>query len=478
MAFALILFPLLMAALAAVIPSNRGRPWLLPFTGTVHLALTITALLRPDLGGGHAWLVLDPPGRIILLQVSVLYVLCAFYAVGYLHHRKERSNLVFCVCLLSFLGTMSLVTWAHHLGLMWVAMETTTLVTAPLIYFNRTQQSIEATWKYLMVGSVGIALALLGTFFLAYAALHGGIDPTLTFENLLHNAPQLSKPWVHAAFVLLLVGYGTKMGLAPMHTWKPDAYGEAPGVVGAILAGGVTNCAFLALLRIYHICNAAGESVYTSRLLLTMGLLSMAVAGIFMVGQRDFKRLLAYSSVEHMGILALGLGIGGSMALFGTLLHVITNGMTKGVLFLAAGNIQRAYESKRIDQVRGAIRRLPLSGSLFLAGFLAITGSPPFGPFISEFAILNGAFEAGRFVVAGVFLFLLLVVFIGMGATVLQVVQGRPPAEVRQSPYRDTFLSAAPVIIFMALVLLLGLYIPQPLTALLNDAVHYLEVRP
>ena len=142
----------------------------------MHLALTGVALLRPDLDTGHAWLVLDPPGKIILLQISVLNFLCAFYAVGYLRHKRERSNRVFCVCLLAFLGVMSLVTWSHHLGLMWVGMETTTLVTAPLIYFNRTQRSIEATWKYLLVGSVGIALALLGTFFLAYAALHAGLE--------------------------------------------------------------------------------------------------------------------------------------------------------------------------------------------------------------------------------------------------------------------------------------------------------------
>lgn len=477
MALAIPFFPLFMAALASAIPFNRARPWLLPITGVIHLFLTLATLIRPSLGASYGWLVLDPPGRIILLQVSVLYTLCSFYAVGYLQRRRERSNRVFVACMLAFLGTTSLVAWSHQLGLMWVAMETTTLVTAPLIYFNRTQQSIEATWKYLMVGSVGIALALLGTFFLAYAALPAGLTPTLTFENLLLHAKELSKPWLHAAFVLFLVGYGTKMGLAPMHTWKPDAYGEAPGIVGAILAGGVTNCAFLALIRIYHICSAAGETVYTSRLLLIMGLLSMAVAGVFMVGQRDIKRMLAYSSVEHMGILTLGFGIG-SPALFGALLHVITNGMTKGVLFLSAGNIQWAYASKNIDQVRGAMRRLPISGSLFLAGFLAITGSPPFGPFISEFSILSGAFNAGRFVVAGFFLFLLLVVFIGMGATVLQVVQGRPPAEVRQIPYREGWLTTAPIVVFMAIVLFLGLYIPGPLTRLVTDAVQYLEVKP
>src|SRR5579862_4666798 len=194
---------------------------------------------------------------------------------------------------------------------MWVAIEGTSLVTAPLIYFNRTPRSIEATWKYLLICSVGIALALLGSFFLAYASLHEGLESSLLFEDLLHHAPRLSKPWLHTAFVLLLVGYGTKMGLAPMHTWKPDAYGEAPGVVGALLAGGLTNCAFLAVLRIYHVTIAAGERAYSGKLLIFMGLLSMLVAGIFMIGQRDLNRLLASPSVDPMGILILGLESGG-----------------------------------------------------------------------------------------------------------------------------------------------------------------------
>jgi hydrogenase-4 component F len=206
------------------------------------------------------------------------------------------------------------------------------------------------------------------------------------------------------------------------------------------------------------------------------GLISFVVAALFILIQRDYKRMFAYSSVEHMGILSLGLGIGGP-ALFGTLLHMITNGMTKGVLFLSAGNIHRAYASKRSDQVRGAIRRLPVSGMLFLFGFLAITGSPPFGPFRSEYAILSGALGAGLFTVAALFLVLLLAVFIGMGASVLPIVQGRPPAEVRHSPYRDGWLTAAPVVLFMALVVLLGLQLPGPLAAMINDAVRYLEVR-
>lgn len=478
MAYLLIFFPLLMAAIASLVPSNRVRPWLLPLTAVPHLALTIYVLARPELAFTATWLVLDPPGKIILLVVSALFLFCSFYAVPYLHYRKERKNRLFIVCLLSFLGAMSLVTWAHHLGLMWVAIEATTLVTAPLIYFNHTQLSIEAMWKYLLVGSVGIALALLGTFFMAYSSLHAGLEATLVYETLLKNAPLLSKIWLHAAFVLLLVGYGTKMGLAPMHTWKPDAYGESPGVVGAIFAGGITSCAFLAFLRIYHICSAAGEGAYMSKLLIFMGIFSMAVAALFMIRQRDLKRMLAYSSIEHMGILVLGLGIG-APALFGTLLHVVTNGLTKGVLFLSAGNIHRAYGSKNTDQVHGALRFVPLSGTLFLLGFLAITGSPPFGPFVSEFAILNGAFEANKFFTGGLYLAFLLLVFIGMGATVLNVVQGRSPKDMHdKSTFRDGLKTGAPILGLMILVLLIGVYIPAPLRGLINDAVHFLEVRP
>jgi hydrogenase-4 component F len=272
--------------------------------------------------------------------------------------------------------------------------------------------------------------------------------------------------------VLLLVSRH-KMGFAHA-TWKPDAYGEAPGVVGALLAGGLTNCAFLALLRVFQVCQAAGEGAYASRLLLFFGLLSIAVAAVFMVGQRDFKRMLAYSSIEHMGILVLGVGLGG-VGILGALLHMLNNGLTKGVLFLAAANIHRAYDSKSIDQVAGAMRRVPLSGSLFLLGFFAITGSPPFGPFVSEFLILSRAFAADRFVVGGSVLVLLLVVFVGMGRTVLTMVQGLPSSEAGRTQYRDGLLTGAPIVVSMGLVLLLGIHLPSPLESLLREAAAFLE---
>ncbi|MDP3176340.1 MAG: proton-conducting transporter membrane subunit, partial [Spirochaetaceae bacterium] len=224
MALALLLFPLIMAAFAAAIPSNRLRPWILLANAVVHGSLSAAAIARPDLAVLGDWLALDPPGRLVLLVVTVLYLACAIYCVGYLKYRSERSNRVFVACLSLFPGIVSLVALSQHLGLVWVAIEATTLCTAPLIYFNHSKLSIEATWKYLLVGSVGIALALLGTFFLAYSAAPVGLAPTLTYGEILATAPSLSKPWLRAAFVLLLVGYGTKMGLAPMHTWKPDAY--------------------------------------------------------------------------------------------------------------------------------------------------------------------------------------------------------------------------------------------------------------
>jgi hydrogenase-4 component F len=479
MAYLLILFPLAMAAVTFAVPSNRWRPWLLPAGALVQLVLTLAAVFpqvgQPPVSGLGGWLLLDALGKVILSFLGVLFFLCSLYAPGYLALRDDRPNRVFCANVFAALSMMTLVALSHHLGLMWVAMEATTLVSAPSIYFNQNARSIEATWKYLLVCSVGIALALLGSFFLGYASLKSGLESTLLFDSLIQAAPRLSPQWLHAAFVLLFVGYGTKMGLAPMHTWKPDAYGEAPAIVGTILAGGVTSCAFLAILRVYQICRASGEAEFARQIMVFIGLLSMAVAAVFMTRQKDFKRMLAYSSVEHMGILVLGIGVGG-LAVYGALLHLINNGLTKGVLFLSAGNIHRAYGSKFTDDVSGAFRRVPLSGALFLAGFLAITGSPPFGPFISEFTIVNAAVGSGQFITGGLFLLLLAVIFVGMGATVLAVVQGNAPEQKQPAAFHDSVATGVPVLLFMGLVLLLGLYIPAPLELLLRDAAGFLEI--
>jgi hydrogenase-4 component F len=475
---ALIVIPLVAALIAFALPSGRFRPVVVAIAAIAHTVVTVDVVLVPR----HEilladWLRLDALGRLFLLVVSVLFLVCAIYCIGYLRVRSNRANRIFCTSLLIFLATTTTVVLAQHMTILWVAMEATTLATALLLYFNQNRRSLEATWKYLMIGSLGIALALLGTLFLAYSAVIGLHEPALMFGDLVRRAPGLSMPWLRAAFVFLFVGYGTKMGLAPMHTWKPDAYGEAPGVIGALLAGSLTSCAFLALLRVVRIVEAAGQGGFAREMLIGIGLLSMATAAALMVGQRDYKRLLAYSSVEHMGILVLGIGIGG-IATFGALLHVINNALTKGVLFLAAGNIHRAFKSKRLEDVTGVLKRLPLSGALFLAGFLAITGSPPFGPFVSELTILIGAVNAHRYAVAAAYLALLTIVFIGMGRSVLAVVQGTPPEDPQGEKFHDSWLNTAPIVATLAMVVVLGVWIPRPLVDILHEAVRLLGVAP
>ncbi len=477
MALLPVLLPLLMAAVVYFTPSKVWRPRLLAATALAHLAVTVGILARPPQAGATDWLGLDAPGRLLLGIVSLLFACCAVYSVGYLRYRVERANRRFCTCLLVALGSMSLVAHAQHLGLLWVAMEATTLATAPLIYFNRTARSIEATWKYLVLSSVGIALALFGSFFLGYAALSGGGAASLLFRDLVAGAGTLSKPWLRAGFTLLLVGYGTKLGLAPMHTWKPDAYGEAPGVVGAVLAGGMTSCAFLALARLAQITSAAGEALYANRLLVLIGIVSMGTAGALLLGQRDLKRMLAYSSVEQMGILALGAGLGAGAG-FATLLHMTNNALAKGALFLAVGNVHRAYGGKTTDEVQGALTKLPVSGTLFLLAFFAVTGSPPFGPFASELMLLQSIAAGGRWVVGALFLASLFLVFAGMGMTTLAALQGKPSRAAHDAVYRERFATVAPAVLLLGVVLLFGLWLPAPVRALVADAAAALEVRP
>lgn len=475
MLVALILLPLAGAAVTWLIRSDHLRPKVLSFFALGHLGITFLLLFDtpPESLGG--WFHLDALGKIVLLSTSILFLFCSVYSIGYLAYRLERSNRVLCIGLLVCLAAASMVTITHHLGLMWVALETTTISMAPLIYFNRNARSIEATWKYLLICSVGVALALIGLYFLAYATIVAGVEPSLLLDDLMRDAGQLSSGWVHAAFVFLLVGFGSKMGLAPLHTWKPDAYGEAPGLVGAMLAGGLVNLAFLALLRVFQLCLATKEIAFFQNALVVMGLISMIFAAIFMARQADFKRMLAYSSVEHVGIMAVALGIGGK-AIFGALFHILANGLTKGVLFLSSGNIHRSYNSKSTVHVRGALRRLPWSGGLFLAGFIAITGSPPFAPFISEFTIVSSAFIQGRMLVGALFLISLAIIFIGMALTVLPMVMGDIPGESENTSYRDSILTVGPPLLLLLMVFLLGVWIPQPLMDLLTEGAALLEV--
>ena len=488
----LILIPALAGVTAFLLPSDSLRRVLLIATAAVHTLLTGLAWSRhPDaaLGG---WLVLDVPGLLFLSITSLLFLAVALYALGYLRRedwgRREdfeegflftnAREATFTGCLLLFLATMTLVTVSQHFGLLWVAVEATTLVSTPLIYFHRHRRSLEATWKYLMICSVGIALALLGNFFLAVASRVGEVNHVpLILGNLIDHAESLHAPWLKAAFLFFLVGYGTKLGLAPMHTWLPDAHSESPSVVSALLSGALLNCAFLAILRCHQVCLAAGQGEFGRDLFLGFGLFSMFVAAVFILGQSDFKRMLAYSSVEHMGILSLAVGLGSS---YGAMLHAINHSLTKGMLFLVAGNILAFYKTKSTRDVKGVVRVLPVSGILWVAGFLAITGSPPFGTFLSELVILKAALAQGRIVVAVAYLLLLSIAFIGMATVVLRMYQGVPAGRnagvAALEPTRaagegaEASLAVLSPIALCVMVLLLGIYIPPLLQNALESA--------
>jgi hydrogenase-4 component F len=419
---------------------------------------------------------------LFLSITSGLFLMVSFYVAGYLSQEANRRatdpeegflfdnapEAVFIGCLLLFLAAMTLVTVSQHFGLLWVAVEATTLASAPLIYFHRHHRSLEATWKYLLICSVGIALALLANFFLSVAATQtasGGFPMVLS--ELVTHAHGLQTPWLKAACLLFFVGYGTKMGLAPLHTWLPDAHSEAPSAVSALLSGAVLNCAFLGLVRVQQVCVAAGLGDFGRDVWIALGLISLVVSAVFILGQTDYKRLLAYSSVENMGIIAVGVGLGGAGA-FGAMLHAVNHSLAKAMLFLLSGNILTRYQSKSIARVRGLLIALPATGLLWMAGFLAITGMPPFGLFLSKFTILKAAFDGGRLWIAIVLLGFLAIIFIGMTTAFLAMAQGEPEKNVTDRS-RERWWQIAPPAVLGLLVLWLGLAVPERLMNVLHQ---------
>ena len=464
----LLLLPVAGAAGVWFVSSPRARWGLLVSVSLLHLLGTASLWWAQGWTALGGWLAADPLGLLVLTVVSLVFLAVSWYTRGFLAAESGKDDRLFISCLLGFLGAATLVSEAHHLALVWIGMEATTLSLAPLVYHRRDQRSLEAVWKYLVLSSVGIALALLGTFFLAAAQSAGR---PLILEDLRAGAGTLHPGMLRAAFVFLLVGYGTKMGLAPLHTWKPDTYGEAPDPVTALMAGALTGCAFLGLARASEIMAAAGQAAFIRPPLLALGLISLAVAAVFMIGQTDLKRLLAYSSVEHMGLLAIALGMGGAGP-FGAMFHLVNNGLAKGAMFLVVGNVVLLSRSSESAATRGLLRRAPVTSALLVAGLFAVCGSPPFGLFISEFTILGAAFQAGLVWLAVVVLALLAIVFVGMARTLLGVVHGEP--EPGSPALRETPSLVAGPVLLGALVLALGLHVPGPMRTVLEQAARAL----
>lgn len=472
---ALILLPVVAGAVAYVLPV-AGRRMLLMATAVVHFALTLLLWIAPGATAFNGWLADDALGRLVLTLVSVLFVLIAQYALGYLRDTDPRGGRAFTSCMLGFLAATSLVSVSHHFALLWIGMESTTLTVAPLIFNRDDRRSLEAVWKYLVLSSVAIAFALLGVFFLAAAQPTGAAGGRpLVLEDMIAHAAALDPVWLRAAFVFMLIGFGTKMGLAPLHAWKPDTYGEAPSLVSGLMAGALTSCAFLGLARVFAICVAAGPGVaaFARPPLIAFGMLSLAVAAAFMIGQSDVKRMLAYSSVEHMGLLALALGLGG-IGTYGAVLHALNNGLAKALLFLAVGNVALEMGTSEASRIRGLLRRVPASGALLVIGLFAVTGSPPFGMFVSEFTIISAAIREHHASLAVALVVLLAIIFVAIAAMILEVVYAPPPSVEPPAPPRARgrdrgWLVAAPAMLAV-LVLALGLWIPRPLADALSAA--------
>jgi len=502
---ALICLPFVGALACWFVPADPPRRLLLVLVAFAELVLAALCWFFPPASVWGEIFVQDDMGRIVLTLTCILFFAASVYAVGYLHdedkgvrkdffqglHFSNAPEANFTACMLLFLASTVLVASTHHFGILWVGIETTTLVSAPLIYFHRHARSLEATWKYLMICSVGIALALVGNLFLDISMQTEAITaPQMTLGHLLVRAETTlhigataqHAGWFKAGFVFLLIGYGTKMGIAPMHTWLPDAHSEAPSLVSALLSGALLNCAFLGIFRVCQVALAANMGQFASGMLIFFGMLSLLAAALFIVGQGDFKRLLAYSSVEHMGILLLGLGLTAGYFASGAesaaasgvqaraqtafVLHMVCHSLVKAALFMLAGNILAKYHTKSCHDAPGLARTLPFTGALWLGGIFAITGTPPFGIFMSEFGILQAILwqgQSAQWLVWGtalVYLFLLCVIFIGMITPAVHMYRSKAPFGITPER-RESLALTVPPAVLLCLALGIGLFMPQ-----------------
>ncbi len=471
------LLPLLTGIIALFLPLNIGRPMLI-IVALLHMQLSIMGWLGKLPVYNADFFSPQPAGMLILLVTSFIFLWISLYTIRYIKETGMKNKPVFLGCMLLFLGTMSMVSLADHPIVLWIAIEATTLVSAPLIFLHRSKEALEATWKYVLICSVGIALALLGCFFITLSIDIADLDIPLTFVALNQVADQLDPIWLKAGFIFILIGFGTKMGLAPLHTWLPDAHSQAPSSASALLSGALLNCAFLGIYKTHTLMVLAGLGDFSGKLLVGFGLISMLVAGIFIMRQSDYKRMLAYSSIENMGVIAFGVGIGG-FALYGAILHMIHHSLIKSSLFLSAGNIMRGFGSKAVKEVGGLIKYLPKTFLSFFAGFIGIAGLPPFGLFLSELFILIGTFQAHKPVAAFLFGFSLLLVIAGAAKIVMEMSFSDKPAwqnPMTQPQQRnETFMRTFPPYVLLLASLVLCIWMPDRLYTTIVNTIQIIE---
>ena len=414
---------------------------------------------------------IDALGAYLLILTVLVGAMALAASPHYISHEFAANKLGprdeghYYALFLWFVGTLVAVPLVDNLDLLWVAIEATTVVSALLVGINRSPDAIEAAWKYLILGTIGVGFALLATL-LAYASsvrVLGESSDALNWTTLMTIAPQLNPNLLRLSFVFALAGYGTKIGLAPFHTWLPDAHSQAPSPISALLSGVSLIAAFYALVR-FHLVAAAGLGpAFSSNLLVFFGLLSIAVALPFLIRQEDVKRLLAYSSVEHMGVLALGLGFGGPLALLGVIAHIGFHALTKATLFISAGELVHQYGNRRLSAIRGTMTASPVAGGALGSGIVLLGGLPPSGLFVTEFAIIVGGVTRGYGLAAALAAFLLALCFVALGVHGSRIVWGHsgPVDAAREIDWSMALRLALPLLA----VAVLGLWTPGPLAS-------------
>ncbi len=422
------------------------------------------------------YVILDGTAAWVVLCTSIVYFLASIYAIGYMRLLGEEERLHRFYALFAGFGLTTLVgPFMNNVGIYWIAIELTTLVSTFLVAFERVAESMEAAWKYIMVVSAGISLALLGTVLFYWCGTFV-LGPTyqMTWAALTDAAPRMDRVLLVLAFLLVLVGYGTKVGLAPMHSWLPDAHSESPAPVSAMLSGALLNTAMLGIVRFLRITRAADLGLLPQMVLVAFGTLSLFVGAVFIVRQQGIKRLMAYSSIEHMGVVALGFGFGGALGVGGALYHMLNHSLNKSLMFFGAGNMMRAYGTKEIARIAGVGRHFPVQGALWLAGAVAITGAPPFGLFLSEFTIMRAGLKPSFSWAVYAMAILLIVIFIGFLNHFRSMYFARNEGEA--APARGvTAWCSVPMWLAFAPILVLGLWWPAGVWTYLTSLAQFLS---
>ena len=485
---ALMLVPIV-TAVASFLVRRRAAMEAVNLAGFAAVFLVAVALAARVLAAGtvslaNGFFYADALSALVVLLTASVALVCASYSIGYLRDdqqsgalgddasREQIAQLRMYYTLTPLVGfSMLFMAVANNLGVMWAAMEITTLTSVFLVTFYGKVTSLEAAWKYAIIGGVGLSMALFGTLVTYYAgrgltgsqALSG-----LNWSVLAQHAAQLDKTSMRLAFVLVLMGYGTKAGLAPMHTWKPDAYSEAPVPSAAILSSALLNCALYCLIRFYILTSRCLGAQYPGHLLLLFGLLSMGVSVPFILVQKNYRRLLAYHTIDHAGIMVTALGIGGALGSLGLMLHMVFHTIAKSLLFLCAGNVSQHFRTDLFSKIKGGVMRaMPLTGVVFLMAMLAIIGMPPFSLFQSEFLIVRAAIVGGHVLTGILFVLFGTGVFAGaivhVGGMILGP-RGDAPVAARR-PWRDGSLLA-----LASALVVIAFWVPAPLLELVRQA--------